>query len=55
MSSKRENNNPYDFYLHAHLSVLKFNLYINKFLSSKKIKRKLYRLTLDENINQIIY
>tara|TARA_B110000008_G_scaffold191836_1_gene190541 strand:- start:28 stop:894 length:867 start_codon:yes stop_codon:yes gene_type:complete len=53
-SSKRENY-PFDFYLYAHLSVLKFNLYINKFLSSKKIKRKLYLLMLDENINQIIF
>ena len=58
-SSKRETskkeNYPFDFYLYAHLSVLKFNLYINKFLSSKKTKIKLYRLSLDENINQIIF
>ena len=53
-TSKRENY-PFDFYLYAHLSVLKFNLYINKFLSSKKTKIKLYRLSLDENINQIIF
>jgi hypothetical protein len=53
-SSKRENY-PFDFYLYAHLSTLKFNLYINKFLSSKKNKIKLYRLVSDENINQIIF
>jgi len=54
-SSKRDKNNPFDFYLYAHLSVLKFSLYINKFLSSKKTKIKLYRFILDEDINQIIF
>lgn len=46
---------PFDFYLIAHLSYIKYISYIGKFDISLNSKIKLYKIIVTENLNQIIY
>ena len=52
-ASKRENN--VDFYLEAHLDFLKYTSCIYDFSLGLSLRTKIYRLTVNENLNQIIY
>jgi len=52
-ASKREDNE--DFYFEAHLDFLKCTSYIYNFSLGLSLRIKIYRLTVNENLNQIIY
>ena len=52
-ANKREDTT--DFYLEAHLDFLKYTSYIYGFSLGLFLRLKIYRLTLNENLNQIIY
>jgi len=44
-----------DFYLEAHIDFLKYTSYIYDFSLGLSLRIKIYRLTMNENLNQIIY
>lgn len=44
-----------DFYLEAHIDFLKYTSYIYEFSLGLSLRIKIYRLTMNENLNQIIY
>ena len=52
-ASKRENN--LDFYLEAHLDFLKYTSCIYDFSLDLRLRLRIYRLTLNENLNQTIH
>lgn len=52
-ASKREDNE--DFYFEAHLDFLKYTSFVYNFSLGLALRLKIYRLTLNENLNQIIY
>jgi glycosyltransferase involved in cell wall biosynthesis len=52
-ASKREDNK--DFYLEAHLDFLKYTSYVYDFSLGLGLRVKIYRLKVNENLNQIIY
>lgn len=52
-ASNREDN--LDFYLEAHLDFLKFTSYVYKNSLGLLLRLKIYRLTVNENLNQIIF
>ena len=52
-AGKREDN--IDFYLEAHLDFLKYTSYTYRCSLGAFLRLKIYRLTVNENLNQIIY
>lgn len=52
-ASKREENS--DFYFEAHLDFLKYTSFIYTFSLGAALRLRIYRLTINENLNQIIF
>ena len=51
----RKRENTHDYYLEAHLGFLRYISYVLKFNLTFKLRISIYRYSLNENLNQIIY